>query len=154
MEDAEGPAPAADPTRLLPDIIRSCLSDGDASRLALDETLTNATFRTHQIVWLHEFASTDLHIILSARAVACAFNVSQSAVTRAKLRGYEDPPARGQHHEFSPDREAEIVEWLATKAANKTAVNRIELLNECIESFGKSITRGWVDSFLIRHADR
>jgi hypothetical protein len=27
------------------------------------------------------------------------------------------------------------------------------LLNECIERFGKSITRGWVNSFLIRHGD-
>jgi hypothetical protein len=70
-----------------------------------------------------------------------------------QLRGYEDPLARGRHHEFSADREAEIVEWLAEKAANNTAVNRTELLNKCIERFGKSITRGWVYSFLIRHSD-
>jgi transposase len=113
-----------------------------ASRLALDETFMNATFRAHQIVRLHGFASTELDITLSARDVARPFNVSHSAVTRAKLRGYEDPPARGRHHEFSPNCEAEIVEWLTKKAANNTAVNRIKLLNECIERFGKSITRG------------
>jgi hypothetical protein len=97
MENAEGPAPAVDPTRLLPEIIPYYLSEGDASRLAFDEKFTNATFRAHQIVRLHEFASTDLHIPLSARAVAHAFNVSHSTITRAKLRGYEDPPARGRH---------------------------------------------------------
>jgi hypothetical protein len=101
----------------------------------------NATFRAHQIVQLHEFASIDLHITLSARAVASVFNISHSVVTRAKLRSYEDCPARGWHHEFSPDCEAEIVEWLAKKAANNTVVNRTELLNECIERFGKNITR-------------
>jgi transposase len=100
----------------------------------------NTTFRAHQIVRLHEFTSTDLHLTISARAVASAFNVSHLALTRAKLRGYEDPPARRRHHEFSADRQAEIVEWLAEKAANNTAVNRTELLNKCIERFGKSIT--------------
>jgi hypothetical protein len=110
MENVEEPALAVDPTRLLPEIIRYCFSEGDASRLALDETFMNATFRAHQIVRLYEFASTDLHITLSTRTVTRAFNISHSAVTRAKLRGYEDPPARGRHHEFSPDCEAEIVE--------------------------------------------
>jgi hypothetical protein len=114
----------------------------------------NATFRGHQIGQLHEFASTDLHITLSVRAVVRDFNISHSVVTRAKLRGYENSPARGRHHEFSPDYEAEIVEWLAKKAANNTTVNRTELLNEYIERFGKSITRGWFDSFFIRHADK
>jgi hypothetical protein len=101
----------------------------------------NATFRAHHIVPLHEWASTDQHMTLSARGIARAFNVSHSAVTRAKLRDYEDPPTRGRHHEFSPDCKADIVEWLAKKAANNTAVNRTELLNECIERFGKNITR-------------
>jgi hypothetical protein len=147
MEDVEGPAPAIDPTRLLPKIIRYCLSEGDtsrlapcASRLALDENFMNTTFRAHQIVRLHEFTSTDLHITISARAVASAFNVSHSAITRAKLHGYEDLPSCGRHHEFSADYEAEIIEWLAKKAANNTAVNRTELLNKCIERFSKSIT--------------
>jgi hypothetical protein len=62
MEDADGAAPAVDQTRLLPEIIRQCLSEGDASRLALDEILMNARFRAHQIVRLDKFAATELHI--------------------------------------------------------------------------------------------
>jgi hypothetical protein len=31
-------------------------------------------------------------------------------------------------------------------------MNLTELVNECVEMFGKSITQQWVDSFLIRHA--
>jgi hypothetical protein len=30
----------------------------------------------------------------------------------------------------------------------------MELLHECNKRFGKSITRGWVDSFLTRHAEQ
>jgi hypothetical protein len=46
----------------------------------------------------------------------------------------------------------ELVEWLANKVANHRAVNRRELLHECTERFGKNIPRGWVDSFITRHA--
>jgi hypothetical protein len=60
MEDPDQPAPVVDPTRLLPNIIRYCLFEGDASRLALDAQFMNEFFRAHQIVQLIEFASTEL----------------------------------------------------------------------------------------------
>jgi hypothetical protein len=69
-------------------------------------------------------------------------------VARAKLRGRDDPPARGRHRELSVDCEQELVEWLVNKAANHRVVDRTELLHECAERFGKSITRGWVDSYI------
>jgi hypothetical protein len=95
MEDPNQSAPAVDPTELLLNIIRCCLSESDAPRLALDAQFMNAPFRTHQIVRVIEFASTELHITLSARVVARAFEVGHSAVKRAQLRGDDDPPARG-----------------------------------------------------------
>jgi hypothetical protein len=56
MEDPDQPAPTVDPTRLLPNITRYCLSEGDASHLALDAQFMNACLRAHQIVRLIEFA--------------------------------------------------------------------------------------------------
>jgi hypothetical protein len=76
-----------------------------------------------------------------------AFKVSHAVVARAELRGSDDPPARGRHHELSADCEQELIEWLANKAANHREVNWTELLYQCTEGFGKSITRGWINSF-------
>jgi hypothetical protein len=73
-------------------MIRCCLSEGEASRLALDEQFMNARFLPHQIMRLIELSSADLHVALSARSVGCAFDVNHFAVARAKLRGYENPP--------------------------------------------------------------
>jgi hypothetical protein len=73
-------------------------------------------------------------------------------VARADLRGYNNSPARGRHRKLSADYEHELVEWLANKAANHRTVNQTDLLHECTERFGKIITRGWVDSFIPRHA--
>jgi hypothetical protein len=100
MEDHDEHAPAVDPTELLRNITRYCLSEGDASRPALGAQFMNARFRVHQIIRLIEFTSTELHITLSAKALARAFEVGHSAVKRAQLRGYEDPPTRGRHHEY------------------------------------------------------
>jgi hypothetical protein len=138
----------------LPNIIRYCLSEGDAFRLALDAQFMNAHFRAHQIVRLIELASTELPITLSARAVAHAFEVGHSAVKCAQLRGYDNPPARRRHHELAADAEQQFMDWITSKKANNVAVNRIEVLHECNERFGKSITRGWVDSFLTGHAEQ
>jgi hypothetical protein len=95
MENPDQPAPAVDPTGLLSNIMHYSLSEGDASRLALDAQCMNTHFRAHQIVRLIEFASTELHITLLARVVARAFEIGYSVVKRAQLRGYDDPPAQG-----------------------------------------------------------
>jgi hypothetical protein len=153
MQNPSESAPAANPSKVLLNIIRDCLLEGDASHLALDSVFMNARFRAHQIVQLIEFASVELHIALSVKSVAREFDLSHSAVTRAKLRGYDISPARGRHREFPTNAEQELVDWIAQKAANHTTINRTELLHECVQRFGKSITRGWVNSFLPRHAD-
>jgi hypothetical protein len=153
MDSTQGPAPAIDPSQLLPNITRYCLTDGDAAHLALDGTFMNATFRSHQIVRLCEFASDVLHISLPIRAVARTFEADHSVVKRAQLRDYTDSPARGRHNELAPESEQAILQWIAKNASDNKAVNRTKLLNHCIEQFGKHITRGWVDSFLIRHTD-
>jgi hypothetical protein len=152
MEDPDQTAPVVDPTGLLPNIIRYCLSEADPCRLALDTHYMNGHFRAHQVVRLIEFASTELHITLLIRAVAHVFEVGHSAVNHAQLRGYDDPLARGRHHELAADAGQPLMDWITAKCANNVAVNRTELLYECNKRFWKSITRGWGDSFLTRQA--
>jgi hypothetical protein len=136
IQNAVSPALAIDPTALLSNIVPCCPSEGQAADLALDDRSMNARYRAYQIVRLFEFALTRLHIELSARAAAWAFEINHTVVARAELRGYDDPPVRGRHYELSADYEQELVEWLADKAANHRAVNRTELLHECTERFG------------------
>jgi hypothetical protein len=92
MEDTDQPALLSIQRGSCP-ISYATLSEGDAFCLALDAQFMNTRFRVHQIVRLIEFAFTELHITLSAWAVARAFEVGHSAVKRAQLRGYDDPPA-------------------------------------------------------------
>jgi hypothetical protein len=152
MQDAVSSVLAIDPTPLLSNNVRYCLSEGQAADLALDDQFMNARYRAHQTVRLFEFASTQLHIVLSARVIVRDFEVSHIVVARAELTGYDDPPVHGCHRQISANCEQELVECLVNKAVNYRAVNQMELLHECTERFGKSITRGLVDSFITRHA--
>jgi hypothetical protein len=86
MQDAISPALAIEPTPLLSNIVRHCLSEGQAADLALNDRFMNGRYHAHQIVHLFEFASTELHVELSARAVARAFEVSHTVVARRAER--------------------------------------------------------------------
>jgi hypothetical protein len=44
MQDADSPAPPVNPSRLFPNIIHYCRSEGEAARLALDRQLMSARF--------------------------------------------------------------------------------------------------------------
>jgi hypothetical protein len=46
------------------------------------------------------------------------------------------------------------VDWITAKAANNVKINQTELLYERNERFRKNYIRGWVDSFLTRHAEQ
>jgi hypothetical protein len=85
--------------------------------------------------------------------IARAFDIKHSAVRRAALRGYEDPSGPGRRRALDPDSERGFIAWITQKAADNTATTKTELLPESVARLGTSITRGWVDSFLTRHAD-
>jgi hypothetical protein len=75
IQDAEGPAPAVDPSKHLPNIIHSCLSESDVAHLWSNAHFTSGQFRAHQISRFLEFAFTELHIALSSKFVGRAFEI-------------------------------------------------------------------------------
>jgi hypothetical protein len=76
----------------------------------------------------------------------CFWNSSLSSRTREPSR-LENFSWRWRHHELAMEAKQELINWIASKAANNIAVNKIELLHECDERFEKEITREWVGGF-------
>jgi hypothetical protein len=99
-------------------------------------------------------ASFRVHIALSFRSVAPAFEISHSVIKGAQLRDREDPLERRRHYELETDSEQELSDWIANEAINNMAVNETELLHEWNERFWKKITRGWVNSFVKCHREQ
>jgi hypothetical protein len=78
MAEAYGPAPPINLSTLLPQINRYCLSAGQTADLALDTQFVNARSRAHQM----GFSPTELHLNLSIRSVARAFNIAHCLQSR------------------------------------------------------------------------
>jgi hypothetical protein len=98
----------------------------------------NARYHAHQMVRPMEFSSTELHLNLFIRSLAHPFNSAHGTVKCALRGGCEDPPGRGRHRELSPEDEHALVECIAKKGHNNTAVTRTEFLNCCIATFGEN----------------
>jgi hypothetical protein len=89
MDTTDGPATPADPSPLLPQIIRYVLSVGQAANLPLDSQFMNAECCAHEVVRLMESSSTEQDLKLSIRSVTRAFKINHSAVKRVILSSYE-----------------------------------------------------------------
>jgi hypothetical protein len=72
-------------------------------------------------------------------------------VKRSLKNGLEPSKPCDRHPALADDAEADILAWIQHQAEKFQPSTRTDILHYCVSKFGKSITRGWVDSFLIRH---
>jgi hypothetical protein len=83
--------------------------------------------------------------------LAIAFNYPRAAVKRVLKSGLKPLKQRDRHNALLDDSEADILAWIQHQAEKSQPSTRTDILHYCSGKFGKAVTRGWVDSFLIRH---
>jgi hypothetical protein len=84
---------------------------------------------------------------LAVKSVARVFDVQLKDVRHALEKGKTIPKGLREHPALEVDTEQHLINWITKNAQNHTAVNRMELLHYCGETFGAAVTPGWVDSF-------
>ena len=72
----------------------------------------------------------------------------------ALAHGLEPPGERGKHNTLDADLEQQILDWIEQKAEQSTPVGKREIKDYCTTELKVPTTRGWVNSFVIRHSDR
>jgi hypothetical protein len=82
-----------------------------------------------------------------------AFNCSRHAVQSALANGLNEPKSRGRHIAVDAESDANILAWIKRKAEKSAAVTGTDIRNYCREVCKFQVSRGWVDSFISRHAD-
>jgi hypothetical protein len=110
-------------------------------------------FRSHQIFYVHEFAFDRLGINIPINRLGIAFNCPRAAGKRALKNRLIPPKQRGRHTALPEDSEADILAWFQHQAEKSQPSTRTYILHYCSGKFGEAVTRGWMDSFLIRHKD-
>jgi hypothetical protein len=110
-------------------------------------------FRAHQICFVQDFAQREANHTLSIHQLSKAFECQPGRVKAALENGLEPPKVRGRHFAFDDDSEAEILDWIEKRADKSRPVTRTDLRRYCETKYSTSISRGWVDSFILRHRD-
>jgi hypothetical protein len=82
-----------------------------------------------------------------------AFGYDDARIKAALANGLDDRKTRGHHLAFDDDSTKEILEWIEAQADKCKPITRTDLRHYCEANYSRSISRGWVDSFILRHRD-
>jgi hypothetical protein len=85
---------------------------------------------------------------LAVKVITRIFDVQPENVRHALEKSETIPKGRGEHPALEVGTEQHLINWIIKNAQNHTAINRTELVHYCGETFGATVTLGWVDSFL------
>jgi hypothetical protein len=71
----------------------------------------------------------------------------------ALANGFEEPKSRGRHFPFDDHSEKEIMSLIEKRPEKCRPVTRTDILHYCEVKYFRSVTRGWMCSFVLRHGD-
>jgi hypothetical protein len=93
-------------------------------------------------------------IPISIGGLTRAFGCAHERVRQALVQGLEPPENRGRHLAIAPEIEQQTLQWIEHNAAKGTAMTARDVREHLSSRYKFVATRGWVNSFLGRHADR
>jgi hypothetical protein len=153
MASSTPAAPAIPHEELLPQLQKYCFSERMVRLLQREPVFGELQYRPHQIYFVHDFALRNNHPELSTRQLSRAFGCDIQRVKAALENGLNEPKVRGRHFAFDDDSEVQILEWIQGQAEKCEPVTRTDLKHHCEVKYSRSISRGWVDSFILRHRE-
>jgi hypothetical protein len=136
---------------LLPILQRYCLSERLARQFPREPGFDDLRYRWHQICFVAHFARETTGLELSVSQLARAFGCHPTRVDVALANEFEEPKHRARHMAFDDDSEGEILTWIEAEAEKSRPVGGTELRHYCEAKYSRSVNKGWVDSFIIRH---
>jgi hypothetical protein len=122
--------------------------------LRKDATFQEIEFRCQENVYVRGIAEGEQNIPISINALTRAFECPQSRVHSAFDHGLKSPGQGGKHTALDQHHEQRILDWIQQNAKQSTRVNKKEIKDYWTSQFKALITRGWVNSFILRDPDK
>jgi hypothetical protein len=110
-------------------------------------------YRSHQIYFVHDFAQRNSNRVLSVRQLSRAFGYDAGRVKTVLANGLNELKVRDRRFTFDDDSEIEILECIQNQTEKYEPVTRTDLWHYCEAKYSRSISRGWIDSFILRHRE-
>jgi hypothetical protein len=151
MESSTPAAPAIPHKELLPQPLQYCLSERMTRILQREPSFDQLRFRSHQIYFVKDFAQRNGGQDLSLSQLSKAFRCDADRVKTALENSLNDLKVRGRHFAFDDESEIQILEWIQIQAEKCAPVTRTDFRHHCKVKYSCSISRRWVDSFILPH---
>jgi hypothetical protein len=143
MSESTAAAPAIPLSTLHILLSEHCLSARAARIIEHDEHFQVLQFRSHQIYYVHNFATSTLSLPISISALARAFDCKRDRVTSALVPSLEPPETPGRHLGSAEDQERELLARIHEQASKNSPVTRCDIRQYVTSRYGFLETRGW-----------
>jgi hypothetical protein len=100
-----------------------------------------------------DIAESRYNIRATINALTRAFDRPRSRMQAALAHELDEPGQRGKHAAVDQSREQQILDWIRQNAEQDIPITKSEIIGHCTAEFQIKFTRGWVNSFFLRHSD-
>jgi hypothetical protein len=139
--------------QLLPSIQQYCFNERMVRTFQRGPGFNELQYRSHQICFVSSFAWDKVDRELSIAQLARAFGCHANRVKVALANGLEESKKCSGHPAFDEDSEDEILAWIEAQAEKYRPMIRTDLRHYCEVKYSRPVSRGWIDSFVLRHAE-
>jgi hypothetical protein len=139
--------------QFVPCLSQYCLSECTVRTLSQDRVFAELRFRSHQIYFVADFAQCECHQELSVWQLAQLFDCKSDRFKAALANRLEDRKVRDRHLAFDEISETEILDWILAQIYKCRSTTSANLQHYCEVKCSRSISRGWVNSFILRHQE-
>jgi hypothetical protein len=108
-------------------------------------------FRSHQIYFIYDFAQRKGDQELLVNQLSRKFGCCPVRVKAALANELEEPKVRGHHFAVDEDSEGKMLKWIEVQIKKRNLITCIDLRHHCETKYSRSVGRGRVDSFILRH---
>jgi hypothetical protein len=149
IESSTAAAPAISLERFLPNLQEYYFSERTVRMLQREPGFEELSYRSHQIYFVNKFAQRNDGHALSLRQLSRAFERDAARLKTALKNGLDDSQGSHRHSALDNASEIESFEWIQKQAENWNPITRIDILYYSQAKYSYSISRGWVNSFIL-----
>ena len=129
------------------------ISSRNIRALIRNERFSECQCRNDQIIFSKYFLENNCYVKASNKTLSLVFNVRESNIRKILCKARNKNKKIGWPLSFTEDQEQNIINKIFSKKTTFGFLNPNQVMSYTEENTGKTVTRGWLNSFLYRHWD-
>ena len=129
------------------------ISARDVRAFVKDESFLQITTRNEQMIFFKEFLQNVCYISPNAKLLSTVFQIKEGNVRKIMCKARKSKKQHGRPFIFDAETELIIVTEIRTKKDTHEFMTQSQILRYIEENFNKSLTYGWLNTFIGRHQD-